>query len=75
VSLQLPTSFWVFYETCGPSCAHVFFCEFLYVKGMLRQKHVNAIYFFFLMPPWYGVHGALKNAKAENIFMIFSMQV
>jgi hypothetical protein len=37
---------------------------------MLRQKHVNAIYFF-LMPPWYGVHGALKNAKAENIFMIF----
>jgi hypothetical protein len=24
------------------------------------------------MPPQYGVHGALKNAKAENIFMIFS---
>jgi hypothetical protein len=23
------------------------------------------------MPPRYGVHGALKNAKAENIFMIF----
>jgi hypothetical protein len=23
------------------------------------------------MPPQYGVHGALKNAKAENIFMIF----
>jgi hypothetical protein len=21
------------------------------------------------MPPWYRVHGALKNAKAENIFM------
>jgi hypothetical protein len=31
------------------------------------------------MPPRYGVHGALKNAKAENIseniLMIFSMQV
>jgi hypothetical protein len=24
------------------------------------------------MPPRYGVHGALKNAKEENIFMIFS---
>jgi hypothetical protein len=23
------------------------------------------------MPPQYRVHGALKNAKAENIFMIF----
>jgi hypothetical protein len=23
------------------------------------------------MPPQYGVHGALKNVKAENIFMIF----
>jgi hypothetical protein len=32
-------------------------------------------YFIFYMSPQYGVHGALKNAKAENIFMIFSMQV
>jgi hypothetical protein len=56
---------------CGPSCAHIFFCEFLYAKGMLKQKHVNAFFYFF-MPPRYRVHGALKNAKAENIFMIFS---
>jgi hypothetical protein len=52
-------------------CPHIFF-EFLYAKGMLEQKHVNAkkiIYFF--MPPLYRVHEALKNAKAENIFMIF----
>jgi hypothetical protein len=40
------------------------------------KKHVNAkIYLIFFMPPRYGVHGALKNAKADNIFMIFSMQV
>jgi hypothetical protein len=40
------------------------------------KKHVNAkIYLFFSMPPRYKVHGALKNAKVENIFMIFSMQV
>jgi hypothetical protein len=48
------------------------FCEFLYAKGMLKQKHVNAIfYYIFSMLPRYGVHGALKNARAENIFMIF----
>jgi hypothetical protein len=40
------------------------------------KKHVNAKNIFIIsiilfMPPWYGVHGALKNAKAENIFMIF----
>jgi hypothetical protein len=60
---------------CEPSRAHIFFCEFLYAKGMLKQKHVNAIYLFIylFMPPQYGVHGALKNAKPENIFMIFSM--
>jgi hypothetical protein len=41
------------------------------------QKHVNAIFLFIIifMPPRYGVHGALKNAKAEFFFMIFSMQV
>jgi hypothetical protein len=56
-----------------------YFGEFLYVKRML--KHVNAniyIYIFIIiisMPPWYRVDGALKNAKAENIFMIFSMQI
>jgi hypothetical protein len=72
VSLHVPISFWVFSEMCGPSCAHVFYCEFLYAKGMLKQKHVNAIYLFiFSMRPWYRVHGALKNAKVENIFMIF----
>jgi hypothetical protein len=38
---------------------------------MLKQKHVNAIFLlFFSMPPRYRVHGALKNAKAENILMI-----
>jgi hypothetical protein len=59
---------------CGPSCAHVFFGEFLYAKGMPKQKHVNAIiylFIYFLMPPRYRVHWALKNAKAKNIFMIF----
>jgi hypothetical protein len=35
------------------------------------QKHVNAIFIYFFMLPWYGVDGALKNAKAKNIFMIF----
>jgi hypothetical protein len=52
------------------------FCEFLYAKGMLKQKHVNAKFIYLLllllsMPPRYRVHGALKNARAENIFMIF----
>jgi hypothetical protein len=50
------------------------FCEFLYAKGMLKQKHVNAIFLFIIfssMPSQYRVHGALKHAKAENIFMIF----
>jgi hypothetical protein len=44
---------------------------------MLTQKHVNAnFYYIFFMPSWYRVHGALKNAKAENIFYDdFSMQV
>jgi hypothetical protein len=50
-----------------------YFCEFLYAKGMLKQKHVNAkkLFIIFSMPPRYRVHGALKNAKVENIFMIF----
>jgi hypothetical protein len=66
---------------CGPSCAHVFFCEFLYAKWMLKQKYVNAniyiyYYIFLFMPPRYKVHGALKNAKAENILRsLFLMQV
>jgi hypothetical protein len=38
------------------------------------QKHVNAkiylLLFTFFMPPRCRVHGVLKNAKAENIFMI-----
>jgi hypothetical protein len=51
-----------------------YFCEFLYAEGMLNAKTCECkiifiIYFF--MPPQYGVHGALKNAKAENIFMVF----
>jgi hypothetical protein len=29
------------------------------------------IYIIFFMSSRYGVHGVLKNAKAENIFMIF----
>jgi hypothetical protein len=33
-----------FSEMCGPSRAHVFFCESLYAKGMLKQK--NAVQFF-----------------------------
>jgi hypothetical protein len=37
---------------------------------MLKQKYVNAI-FLFLCCHGSGVHGALKNAKTENIFMIF----
>jgi hypothetical protein len=45
--LHVPTSFWVFYKMCGPSCAHVLFCEFLYAKGMLKQKHVNAFFVIF----------------------------
>jgi hypothetical protein len=36
------------------------------------QKHVNAkkylLLVLFFMPPRYGVHGALKNAKAENFY-------
>jgi hypothetical protein len=49
------------------------FCEFLYAKGMLNAKTCECKYIFFylFMPPRYEVHGALKNAKAENIFMIF----
>ena len=67
----MPTSFWVFLK-CVNLHVPTYFCEFLYAKGMLKQKHVNAIFFYlFFMPPRYGVHGALKNAKAENIFMIF----
>jgi hypothetical protein len=58
---------------CVPSCAHLFFCEFLYAKGMLKQKTCECNFYLFFMPPRYKVHGALKNTKAENIFMIFSM--
>jgi hypothetical protein len=51
-------------------------CEFLYAKAMLKQKHVNAIFIYLFMSQRYRVHGALKNAKAENVFMIiFLMQV
>jgi hypothetical protein len=54
----------------GPSCAHVFF-EFLYAKGMLNEKTCECknLYLFFIifcMLPWYGVHGALKNAKSRK---------
>jgi hypothetical protein len=50
-----------------------YFCEFLYAKGMLKQKHVNGkIYLIFFMPPQYKVHGALKNAKSRKFFMVFS---
>jgi hypothetical protein len=70
VSLHVPTSFWVFLK-CVDLHVPTHFCEFLYAKGMLKQKHVNAIFYFF-MPPRYGVHGPLKNAKVENTFMIFS---
>jgi hypothetical protein len=47
------------------------FCDSLHAKGMLKQKHVNLIFYYFFMPPRYGVHEVLKNAKTENIFMIF----
>jgi hypothetical protein len=57
----------------------MYFCQFLYAKGMLNAKTCECNFLCllsFFMPPQYGVHGALKNAKAENIFMmIFSMQV
>jgi hypothetical protein len=48
----------------------MYFCDFLYAKGMLRQKHVKKIIIFF-MPPRYGVHGALKNAKRRKYFHDF----
>jgi hypothetical protein len=50
-----------------------YFCEFLYAKGMLNAKTCECIYIYiiFFMSSRYGVHGVLKNAKAENIFMIF----
>jgi hypothetical protein len=48
------------------------FCEFLCAKGMLNAKTCECnIYYYYFMPPQYGVHGALKNAKAENIFVMF----
>jgi hypothetical protein len=74
VSLHVPISFWVFLK-CVDLHVPTYFFEFLYAKGMLKQKHVNAknIYLFiiFSILSRYRVHGALKNAKAENIFMIF----
>jgi hypothetical protein len=55
-----------------PTC----FCRFLYAKGMLKQKHINAKIIIFFMPPRYGVHGALKNAKKQKIFYdLCSMKV
>jgi hypothetical protein len=36
-----------------------------------KIKTCESNFYLFFMPPWYGVHGALKNAKEENIFMIF----
>jgi hypothetical protein len=78
VSLHVPTFFWGFLKCVDLHVPTYFFANFLYAKGILKQKHVNAIIYLLLlfsMPPRYRVHGALKNAKAENIFMIFSMQV
>jgi hypothetical protein len=47
------------------------FCEFLYAKRDPKKTcECNYLYIFFMLPR-YRVHGALKNAKAENIFMIF----
>jgi hypothetical protein len=52
-------------------CPHIF-CVFLYSKGMLKQKHVNAIlYLLFFMSPQYGVHGALKECKSRKYFYDF----
>jgi hypothetical protein len=64
-----------FFLKCVDLHVPTYFCEYLYAKGMLKKKHVNAIFlllyiyiylfiYLFIMPPWYGVHGALKNAKA-----------
>jgi hypothetical protein len=65
VSPHVPTSFWVFLKCVGLHVAMSFIYEFLYAKGMLQQKHVNAFFFiYFFMLPRYGVHGALKNSKA-----------
>jgi hypothetical protein len=53
-----------------------YFCEFLYAKGMLNAKTCECknifITFIFYMPPQYGVHGALKNAKAKKYFYDFN---
>jgi hypothetical protein len=38
-----------FSEMCGPSCAHVFFCGFLYAKGKLKQKHVTTKKYLFII--------------------------
>jgi hypothetical protein len=45
VRLHVLTSFWVFLKSVD---LHVptYFCEFFYAKGILKQKHVNAIYSF-----------------------------
>jgi hypothetical protein len=64
-----PLLFWFFLK-CVDHHVPTYFGEFLYAKGMLIVKTCECKNIFFL-PPRYRVHGALKNAKAENIFMIF----
>jgi hypothetical protein len=51
----VPTSFW----------------EFLYAKGMLKQKHVNAKKLFIFYATMVRSTWGLKECKSRKYFMIF----
>jgi hypothetical protein len=67
VSLHVPTSFWAFLK-----CVDLHVPTYLFIlKRDAKTKTCECNFLlFFSMPPRYRVHGALKNAKAENILMI-----
>jgi hypothetical protein len=66
-----PLLFLGFSEMCGPSCAHVFFCEFSYAKGMLKQKHVNAIFYYIFYAATVWSTWGLKECKSIKYFYDF----
>jgi hypothetical protein len=54
-------------------CPHIFVNFYMQKDDKTKTCECNLfIYIFSSMQSRYRVHGALKNAKAENIFMIFS---
>jgi hypothetical protein len=45
-----------------------FFCEFLYAKGMLKQKHVNAFIYIYFYAATVRRTWGLKECKSRKYF-------